>query len=145
MQTKRRNNNNYTSSFLESVQSFEGLSNKKMMMVQHQHDNDDSSSAHSYGPATYNMSFGSQFSSIGATTIDNGLVSLNLQPFHNMNPFTSSQWRELEIQVMIYKYLVASLPVPSYLLSSTPTSSHMSMLCMTLFFLSWLWLSVFYI
>lgn len=42
------------------------------------------------------------------------------------NAFTSSQWRELEIQVMIYKYLLASLPVPSYLLSS------MSM-CMTLF------------
>lgn len=42
------------------------------------------------------------------------------------NAFTSSQWRELEIQVVIYKYLLASLPVPSYLLSS------MSM-CMTLF------------
>ncbi|CAI8598585.1 unnamed protein product [Vicia faba] len=124
MQTKRRNKNNNTSSFLESMQSFEGLSNKKMMM-QHQHLNHDSSAAHSYGPTVHNMSFGSHSSSLAATTIDNGLVSLNFQPFHNINPFTSSQWRELEIQVMIYKYLVASLPVPSYLLSSIPSSSMM--------------------
>jgi len=32
-------------------------------------------------------------------------------------PFTSAQWRELERQAMIYKYLMASLPVPSHLLS----------------------------
>lgn len=32
-------------------------------------------------------------------------------------PFTIAQWRELERQAMIYKYLMASLPVPSHLLS----------------------------
>ncbi|CAK9158233.1 unnamed protein product [Ilex paraguariensis] len=31
-------------------------------------------------------------------------------------PFTSAQWKELEIQAMIYKYMVASVPVPPDLL-----------------------------
>ncbi|KAI5405429.1 hypothetical protein KIW84_052279 [Lathyrus oleraceus] len=95
MQTKRRNNNN--------TSSFEGLSNKKMMM-QYQHPND------SYGPTIYNLSFG------GATTILKSQADVMAASLGNA--FTSSQWRELEIQVMIYKYLLASLPVPSYLLSS---------------------------
>ncbi|GAU51548.1 hypothetical protein TSUD_414110 [Trifolium subterraneum] len=93
-----------------------------------------------YGPTAYNMAFGvnSDSSALDATTtIDNGGVPLTLQPFHNIsaittpkssgtavgmaaslgNPFTISQWRELQRQVMIYKYLVASFPVPSELLS----------------------------
>ncbi|KAE8661975.1 Growth-regulating factor 7 [Hibiscus syriacus] len=40
-------------------------------------------------------------------------------------PFTFSQRKELEIQVMIFKYLMASVPVPSdLLLSSVPVASH---------------------
>lgn len=31
-------------------------------------------------------------------------------------PFTNTQWKELERQAMIYKYMVASLPVPRDLL-----------------------------
>ncbi|KAF7830779.1 growth-regulating factor 2 isoform X2 [Senna tora] len=40
-------------------------------------------------------------------------------------PFTNAQWRELERQAMIYKYMVASLPVPPALLipTFTPASS----------------------
>ncbi|CAJ1974461.1 unnamed protein product [Sphenostylis stenocarpa] len=40
-------------------------------------------------------------------------------------PFTSAQWRELERQAMIYKYMMASVPVPPDLLiptSLTPSS-----------------------
>ncbi|KAL2921701.1 Growth-regulating factor 8 [Bienertia sinuspersici] len=38
-------------------------------------------------------------------------------------PFTASQWKELERQAMIYKYMMASLPVPPDLLySSFPTN-----------------------
>ncbi|KAL1822322.1 hypothetical protein ACET3Z_009100 [Daucus carota] len=36
--------------------------------------------------------------------------------------FTRAQWKELERQAMIYKYIVASLPVPPHLLSSDATS-----------------------
>lgn len=39
-------------------------------------------------------------------------------------PFTHAQWNELQRQAMIYKYMMASIPVPSDLLfplsSSTP-------------------------
>lgn len=31
-------------------------------------------------------------------------------------PFTVAQWKELERQAMVYKYMVASLPVPPDLL-----------------------------
>lgn len=31
-------------------------------------------------------------------------------------PFTSAQWKELERQAMIYKYMMASVPVPPELL-----------------------------
>ncbi|XP_052202621.1 growth-regulating factor 2 [Diospyros lotus] len=34
-------------------------------------------------------------------------------------PFTMAQWKELQRQAMIYKYMVASLPVPPYLLCSS--------------------------
>lgn len=38
-------------------------------------------------------------------------------------PFTAAQWKELERQAMIYKYMMASLPVPPDLLySSFPTN-----------------------
>uniref|UniRef100_A0A803L2C9 Growth-regulating factor n=1 Tax=Chenopodium quinoa TaxID=63459 RepID=A0A803L2C9_CHEQI len=38
-------------------------------------------------------------------------------------PFTATQWKELERQAMIYKYMMASLPVPPDLLySSFPTN-----------------------
>lgn len=37
-------------------------------------------------------------------------------------PFTSEQWKELKRQAMIYKYMVASVPVPPDLLF--PISSH---------------------
>lgn len=39
-------------------------------------------------------------------------------------PFTNAQWKELERQAMIYKYMMASVPVPSELLipvSRTPS------------------------
>ncbi|KAK1392168.1 Growth-regulating factor [Heracleum sosnowskyi] len=36
--------------------------------------------------------------------------------------FTRAQWKELERQAMIYKYIVASVPVPPHLLSSDITS-----------------------
>lgn len=37
--------------------------------------------------------------------------------------FTSAQWKELERQAMIYKYMVASVPVPPHLLLPTSDSS----------------------
>ncbi|AES72589.1 growth-regulating factor 3 isoform X2 [Medicago truncatula] len=124
-----------------SVQSFEGFSNNHHhRSFFHNHDSSSASAADAdgYGPTTYNMSFGGDSSALGANAIiDNGGVSLNFQPFHNISasnttlkaggmaasigigypPFTSAQWRELERQAMIYKYLMASLPVPSHLLS----------------------------
>lgn len=43
-------------------------------------------------------------------------------------PFTAAQWKELERQAMIYKYMVASVPVPYQLLlpiiQNLPTASH---------------------
>ena len=45
-------------------------------------------------------------------------------------PFTNAQWKELERQAMIYKYMIASVPVPPELLipiirtPSDPTVSH---------------------
>ncbi|KAF3950295.1 hypothetical protein CMV_023932 [Castanea mollissima] len=45
-------------------------------------------------------------------------------------PFTSAQWRELERQAMIYKYMMASAPIPPELLiptyrnTSDPAASH---------------------
>ncbi|XP_059662131.1 growth-regulating factor 8 [Cornus florida] len=44
-------------------------------------------------------------------------------------PFTASQWEELERQTMIYKYMMASVPVPAQLLlpiarTTTPASSN---------------------
>lgn len=51
-------------------------------------------------------------------------------------PFTSAQWRELERQAMIYKYMMASVPVPPDLLIPTSlTSSSRSSCSMTLCFL----------
>nr|QJI08128.1 growth-regulating factor 3 [Hevea brasiliensis] len=35
-------------------------------------------------------------------------------------PFTNAQWKELERQTMIYKYMMASVPVPPHLLFPTP-------------------------
>lgn len=32
-------------------------------------------------------------------------------------PFTPSQWMELEHQALIYKYIIANVPIPSYLLN----------------------------
>uniref|UniRef100_A0A151UIM6 Growth-regulating factor n=1 Tax=Cajanus cajan TaxID=3821 RepID=A0A151UIM6_CAJCA len=41
-------------------------------------------------------------------------------------PFTTAQWRELERQAMIYKYMMASVPVPPGLLNLIPTSTSRS-------------------
>ncbi|CAL0327514.1 unnamed protein product [Lupinus luteus] len=38
-------------------------------------------------------------------------------------PFTSAQWKELERQAMVYKYMMASVPVPPDLLISTASHS----------------------
>lgn len=38
-------------------------------------------------------------------------------------PFTNAQWKELERQAMIYKYMVASVPVPLDLLLNLSASS----------------------
>jgi len=38
-------------------------------------------------------------------------------------PFTVAQWKELERQAMIYKYMVASVPVPADLLYSSFTTN----------------------
>lgn len=35
-------------------------------------------------------------------------------------PFTNAQWKELERQAMIYKYMMASVPVPPDLLVTPP-------------------------
>ncbi|CAK7324269.1 unnamed protein product [Dovyalis caffra] len=35
-------------------------------------------------------------------------------------PFTNAQWKELERQALIYKYMMASIPVPPHLLIPTP-------------------------
>ncbi|KAG9155776.1 hypothetical protein Leryth_004040 [Lithospermum erythrorhizon] len=37
-------------------------------------------------------------------------------------PFTTAQWKELERQAMIYKYMMASIPVPTHLLFPLTTS-----------------------
>lgn len=45
-------------------------------------------------------------------------------------PFTNAQWKELERQAMIYKYMMAAVPVPPELLipvsrtSSDPAATH---------------------
>ncbi|KAL6508270.1 hypothetical protein OROHE_021812 [Orobanche hederae] len=39
-----------------------------------------------------------------------------------MVPFTSAQWKELERQAMIYKYMISSVPVPPHLLYPPPSS-----------------------
>lgn len=44
-------------------------------------------------------------------------------------PFTSAQWRELERQAMIYKYMMASVPVPHDLLTPSSRSSCSMTLC----------------
>ena len=38
-------------------------------------------------------------------------------------PFTNAQWKELERQAMIYKYMVSSIHVPPHLLISPPIST----------------------
>ncbi|KAK8465298.1 hypothetical protein PHAVU_009G047000 [Phaseolus vulgaris] len=45
-------------------------------------------------------------------------------------PFTSAQWRELERQAMIYKYMMASVPVPPDLLIHTSLTSSSRSVCM---------------
>ncbi|KAL0382478.1 UNVERIFIED_CONTAM: Growth-regulating factor 7 [Sesamum calycinum] len=68
---------------------------------------------------------------------ENLAESTNMQPFDNFTPshssinpfkspgvmasnvgfpFTAAQWKELERQAMIYKYLISSVPVPAHLL-----------------------------
>lgn len=44
------------------------------------------------------------------------------------HPFTQAQWRELERQAMIYKYMMASAAVPRHLLFPLPSvpDSHYS-------------------
>ncbi|TYG87573.1 hypothetical protein ES288_A13G225900v1 [Gossypium darwinii] len=37
-------------------------------------------------------------------------------------PFTATQWEELQNQVLIFKYMVLGIPIPSYLLFSIKTS-----------------------
>ncbi|KAK8465297.1 hypothetical protein PHAVU_009G047000 [Phaseolus vulgaris] len=44
-------------------------------------------------------------------------------------PFTSAQWRELERQAMIYKYMMASVPVPPDLLIHTSLTSSSRSVC----------------
>ncbi|KAM0015626.1 putative transcription factor interactor and regulator C3H-WRC/GRF family [Helianthus debilis subsp. tardiflorus] len=50
--------------------------------------------------------------------------------------FTATQWQELERQMMIYKYIMASIPVPPQLLIplSTQSNSTFSFLLILLFF-----------
>lgn len=46
-------------------------------------------------------------------------ISSNLQRHGNVRveyPFTVAQWKELQRQAMVYKYLTASVPVPLHLL-----------------------------
>lgn len=38
--------------------------------------------------------------------------------------FTANQWQELERQTMIYKYIMASIPVPQQLLLTLSTQSN---------------------
>ena len=53
-------------------------------------------------------------------------------------PFTAVQWKELERQAMIYKYMIASVPVPSDLLLPTvPTAAP----CLYIFFLFLIFIS----
>ncbi|XP_011084563.1 growth-regulating factor 7-like isoform X3 [Sesamum indicum] len=42
---------------------------------------------------------------------DSGVMAANVG-----FPFTAAQWKELERQAMIYKYMISSVPVPAYLL-----------------------------
>jgi hypothetical protein len=106
---KTNNNNSNTSSSVllgsgVKLQCFEGFSNKNMMLQQQQqnhqhrsfsfdhHHHDSSAVPDGYGPTTYNISFvgDSDSSALDATTtIDNGGVPLNLQPFHNISATTT--------------------------------------------------------
>ncbi|CAJ2667336.1 unnamed protein product [Trifolium pratense] len=138
---KKPNNNTSTTSVLGSDMMLQHQNHHHRLFSS---DHDDSSAIpDGYGPTSYIMSFGgdSDSSALDATTIDNRGVPLTLQPFHNIsattalkpsvtavgmaassgNPFTYVQWKELERQAMIYKYLVASLPVPTELLSLDPS------------------------
>ncbi|KAL6541464.1 hypothetical protein OROGR_010950 [Orobanche gracilis] len=45
----------------------------------------------------------------------------NYTNFQEMVPFTSAQWKELERQAMIYKYMISSVPVPPHLLCPPPS------------------------
>lgn len=42
------------------------------------------------------------------TTVGSGMMGLN----NNRSPFTVLQWQELEHQALIFKYMMAGLPVP---------------------------------
>lgn len=58
-------------------------------------------------------------SSSGSTT----LAAASAPP---TSPFTVSQWQELEHQALIYKYLIAGLPVPPDLVLPIQNSFRMS-------------------
>lgn len=105
-------------------------------------DNDSSCAADGDGPTTF-MSFTNHINHVsGSSVLNPASVTTTLQPFHispytsaSTNttfksssgmmaaslgfPFTSAQWKELERQAMIYKYMMASVPVPPDLLIPT--------------------------
>ena len=47
-------------------------------------------------------------------------------------PFTNAQWKELERQAMIYKYMMASVPVPPDLLIPMSLQAASRSQCMNL-------------
>ncbi|KAL2339560.1 hypothetical protein Fmac_007500 [Flemingia macrophylla] len=134
------------------VHTPEAFHNKMTMMAQHHNHHhrplssspfeNDSYAADDdgHGPTAY-MSFTNHINLVSALAPP-APARLPLQPFDispytsptttfkssggmaaSLFPFTSAQWRELERQAMIYKYMMASVPVPPDLLNLIATST----------------------
>jgi len=61
--------------------------------------------------------------SSGGGSSSNGGVGM-MMGYSKSSPFTVSQWQELEHQALIFKYMVAGLPVPPDLVLPIHSSFH---------------------
>ncbi|KAJ4956822.1 hypothetical protein NE237_013605 [Protea cynaroides] len=104
---------------------------------QHENGGDDRdagtvASAGGDGPASHNGSYKVEGDGGDGRTVARTLQSSSTTSFESLGvmaaslrfPFTSAQWQELERQALIYKYMMASAPVPPTLL--VPISRNLS-------------------
>ncbi|KAF6143739.1 hypothetical protein GIB67_041243 [Kingdonia uniflora] len=127
---------------LKMMQSTESNPYKMMMMVMNPERSFEGGSMFCNGIKSdiYDVSVG-----VGNGGVGGGGLVRTLQPLNTIKtsgmagettmtlrfPFTSAQWAELEQQAMIYKYMMASIPVPTHLLiplSQSLAASHHSAL-----------------